>query len=255
MSEPTRSQPPRQVSLMATCLADAFFDDVAVATVLVLEHLGCQVSFPEAQTCCAQPAFNAGDWLAARPVARHTLSVFRDAAEVVAPSGSCARMLSHGSLLLFEGEPDLAAAEELATRSWELSDFIVNGLGVRKWPGRLSQRVLFHASCHSRGTRYATAARTLLASIAGLELVEFREAEQCCGFGGTFSVNFPGVSHEMGALKLSHASEANANVLVSADMGCLMHLDGLGKRQGAPLRTRHLAQVLRDALEGVEATA
>ena len=245
---PTHSSKPPRVQLMASCLCDAFFDDVAVATVEVLEHLGCHIEFPEAQTCCGQPAFNSGDWDAARPVSRHTLRVFQGQEPVVVPSGSCARMLSHGSLLLFEGESDRGAALELAQRSFELGEFIVQKLGVTSWPGSLRMRLAFHRSCHSRGTAYAESALTLLRSIAGLELVELGEAEQCCGFGGTFSVTFPNVSREMGKLKLSHVASARADALVSADMGCLLHLNGLAEKQEQPLRGLHLAQVLRDAL-------
>ena len=241
---------------MATCLADAFFDDVARATVEVLEHLGCEVLFPEDQTCCSQPAFNSGDWPAARRVARHCLRVFGGArgaaaAPVVVPSGSCARMVSHGALLLFEGEPeaDRAQAAELAGRTWELGDFVVRGLGVARWPGRLARtRLAFHRSCHSRGTAYAEGALTLLRSIDGVEVVEIGEAEQCCGFGGSFSVGFPHVSRAMGTLKIDHVLAAAPDALVSGDASCLMHVAGLAERLGRPLRTMHLAQVLRDSL-------
>jgi L-lactate dehydrogenase complex protein LldE len=243
-----------RVQLMATCLCDAFFDDVARATVEVLEHVGCEVVFPEDQTCCGQPAFNSGDWPAARTIARHGLRVFDDAAPVVVPSGSCARMVSHGALLLFEGEADRGAVGALAGRTWELGDFVVRHLGVSRWPGKLPLRVAFHRSCHSRGTAYAEGALTLLRSIEGLELVEIGEAEQCCGFGGTFSVAFPQVSRAVGSLKIDHVLAAKPDVLVSGDSSCLMHVGGLAERAGRPLRTLHLAQVLRDALRaGVEA--
>jgi L-lactate dehydrogenase complex protein LldE len=247
--------PSRRVQLMVTCLGDVFFDDVARATVEVLEHLGCEVEFPEDQTCCGQPAFNAGDWPAARRVARHALRVFTGdegattpEPPVVAPSGSCARMVSHGALLLFEGERDRAPIEGLARRTWELGDFIVRGLGVARWPGRWPGRLAFHRSCHSRGTGYAEAALTLLRSIAGAEVVEIAEAEQCCGFGGTFSVSFPAISRGMGDLKLDQILAVAPAALVSADAGCLMHLEGLAAREGRALPTRHLAQILRDAL-------
>ena len=238
----------RRVQLMATCLCDAFFDDAAQATVEVLEHLGCEVEFPEGQTCCAQPAFNAGDWTAARRVARHTLEVFRGDDAVVVPSGSCARMVDHGALLLFEDQPDRPAVEGLARRTWELCDFIVRGLGVTTWPGRLPARVAFHRSCHSRGTRYAESALTLLRALDGVEVVPFGEGEQCCGFGGTFSVGFPHISRAMGNLKIDHVLAAAPDLLVSADASCLMHIGGLADRQGRPLRRQHVAVVLRDAL-------
>jgi L-lactate dehydrogenase complex protein LldE len=242
--------PPRQIKLMATCLCDAFYDDVAVATVEVLEHVGCEVLVPKDQTCCGQPAFNTGDWAAARLVARHALRVFQGEAPVVIPSGSCAKMVSHGAMLLFEKESDRPSAERLAKRVWELSDFIVNGLGITQWPGRFEARLALHRSCHSRGTRYADAALTLLRSIHGTTVVEFEEPEQCCGFGGTFAVAFPNISRQMGALKLNHMLAPSPDAIVSSDMGCVMHLEGLARQDRRSARLLHIAQVLRDALPG-----
>jgi L-lactate dehydrogenase complex protein LldE len=241
----------RRVQLMATCLCDAFYDDVAAATVEVLEHAGVEVAFPEGQTCCGQPAFNGGDWPASRRVVRHTVRTFAGEDPVVVPSGSCAAMLFHGAVLEFEREPDAPAVEALGRRTWELADYLVNGLGVRTWPGRYPARVAFHRSCHSRGTDSVAAALALLRSIAGVEVVEFGEAEQCCGFGGTFAVTFPHLSGAMGQLKLDHVRAAQPDVYVSGDMSCMMHLGAA--REGRPIRTLHLAQLLRDALKGGEA--
>jgi len=239
----------RRVQLMATCLCDAFYDDAARATVEVLEHLGCQVDFPAAQTCCGQPAFNGGDWPASRKVVRHTVATFVGDCPVVVPSGSCAAMMFHGAVLEFEHETDLPAIAALGHRTWELADFIVNGLGVTSWPGRYDARIAFHRSCHGRGTPSSAAAERLLGTVAGLTLVPFGEGEQCCGFGGTFSVSFPNISAGMGELKLDHLRAANPDVLVSGDMSCLMHLGGLAEKDGRPVKTQHLAQVLRDALK------
>jgi L-lactate dehydrogenase complex protein LldE len=238
----------KRVQLMATCLCDAFYDDVARATVEVLEHLGCEVDFPEGQTCCGQPAFNGGDWAASRRVVRHTVKTFAGDAPVVLPSGSCAAMLFHGAPLEFEKEPDRAEVESLGRRTWELADFIVNGLGVKTWPGRYPKRVAFHRACHTRGTDSGPAALALLGSIEGLEIVPFGEGEQCCGFGGTFSVSFPHVSGGMGQLKLEHIRAAQPDELVSGDMSCMMHLGGMAEKEGRPIPTRHFAQILRDAL-------
>ena len=238
----------KRVQLMATCLCDAFHDDVAAATVEVLEHLGCVVGFPESQTCCGQPAFNGGDWSASRKVVRHAAQTFASADPVVVPSGSCAAMLFHGALLEFEHEPDLADIRGLGRRTWELCDYIVNGLGVKAWPGRFDAAIALHRSCHTRGTGSSEAAALLLKSIAGVRMVEFGEAEQCCGFGGTFSVSFPYISGAMGDLKLEHVVEAKPDILVSGDMGCLMHLCGLAAKEGAPIRALHFVQVLRDAI-------
>jgi L-lactate dehydrogenase complex protein LldE len=238
----------KRVQLMATCLCDAFHDDVAAATVEVLEHLGCEVSFPEGQTCCGQPAFNGGDWPASRKVVRHTVRTFSGDDPVVVPSGSCAAMMFHGAPLEFEHEGDLGDVESLGRRTWELGDFIVNGLGVRAWPGRFDSAIALHRSCHTRGTGSSDAVALLVGSIAGVRLVEFGEGEQCCGFGGTFSVGFPHISAAMGDLKLEHVRAARPDVLVSGDMGCLMHLCGLAAREKAPIRALHFAQVLRDAM-------
>jgi L-lactate dehydrogenase complex protein LldE len=239
----------KRVQLMATCLCDAFHDDVAAATVEVLEHLGCEVGFPEAQTCCGQPAFNGGDWQASRKVVRHTAQTFSSADPVVVPSGSCAAMLFHGALLEFEHEPDLPAIKGLGRRTWELCDFIVNGLGVKAWPGRFEAAIALHRSCHTRGTGSSEAAALLLGSIAGVRMVEFGEAEQCCGFGGTFSVSFPHISGAMGDLKLENVLMSKPDVLVSGDMGCLMHLQGMANKEKLAMRSLHISQVLRDALK------
>jgi L-lactate dehydrogenase complex protein LldE len=239
----------KRVQLMATCICDAFYADTARATVEVLEYLGCTIDFPEGQTCCGQPAFNGGDWAASRKVVRHTVRTFAGETPVVVPSGSCAAMLFHGALLEFEQEADLPAVQQLAHRTWELADFIVNGLGVKAWPGRYDGAIAFHRACHTRGTGSSDAAAALLGSIAGLKLVPFSEGEQCCGFGGTFSVSFPNVSAGMGTLKLDHIRAAKPDVLVSGDMSCMMHLGGLAEKEGQPIKTQHLAQVLRDALK------
>ena len=146
---------------MGTCLCDAFYDDVARATVEVLEHLGMCVEFPEDQTCCGQPAFNSGDWSASRKVAKHAAEVFAGELPVIVPSGSCAAMNRHGNLLQFEENPD-AGVTSLANRTWEVIDFIYNGLGIKTWPGKLDKptRIAFHRSCHSRGTGTGEAVRT-----------------------------------------------------------------------------------------------
>jgi L-lactate dehydrogenase complex protein LldE len=233
---------------MATCLCDAFFDDVARATVEVLEYLGCEIEFPAGQTCCGQPAFNCGDWDASRTIVRHTVRTFAGTPPVIVPSGSCAAMLRHGAPLEFEKESDLPDIEALGSRTWEAGDFIVNSLGITQWPGKFDAAIAFHSSCHSRGTRSTAAATTLLASIPGVRLVTFGEGEQCCGFGGTFSIAFPHISKSMGDLKLSHVREASPDILVSGDMSCLMHLSGLAEKEGRPIRKMHFIQILRDAL-------
>ncbi len=249
-AHPPASRPAgKRVQLMATCLCDAFYDDVAQATVEILEHLGVTVEFPAGQTCCGQPAFNGGDWAASRRVVRHTVEVFAGDLPVLVPSGSCAAMMFHGAPLEFEKEPDAAAVTALGNRTWELCDYIVNGLGVTKWPGKLDARIALHRSCHSRGTKSGDSAAQLLASIPGVTILPFGEGEQCCGFGGTFCVSFPNISKGMGELKLEHIREAKPDIVASLDMSCLMHFGGLAEKEGKPIVARHVAQLLRDSLK------
>lgn len=232
---------------MATCLCDAFYAEVARDTVEVLEMAGCQVEFPEDQTCCGQPAFNGGDWVASRKVVRHTLNVFKEPIPVIVPSASCAAMCFHGSPLQFEKEPDLPRVESLAARTWELCDFLVNGMKLEHWEGHYPARVAIHHSCHTRGTESATAMEKLLSGIEGLESVAISEPDQCCGFGGTFSVTFPHISKEMGQLKISDLLQNKPDFIVSGDMSCLMHQAGLATRQGRSFPMKHIAEILSAA--------
>lgn len=235
--------------MMTTCLCDAFYADVAQATVEVLEYLGCDIDLPDGQTCCGQPAFNGGDWNSSRKVVRHTVKTFGGDKPVVVPSGSCAAMIFHGALLAFEKEDDLPEVKALGERTWELVDFIVNGLGITEWPGKFEASVSFHSSCHLRGSKSGPAVQQLLGSIEGLTLNEVDEREQCCGFGGTFAVSFPNVSKEMGNLKIEKLTELKPDVVASADMGCMMHFGGMMEKQGMQEKRLHVAQILRDALK------
>ena len=239
----------KKVLLMSTCLCDAFYDEAAKATVEVLEHLGVEVVFPENQTCCGQPAFNSGDWNASRKVALHTAEVFEGDLPVIVPSGSCAAMNFHGNPLQFEECPN-DKVTSLANRTWEVIDFIHNGLGIRTWKGKFDRptRIAFHRSCHSRGTNSGEAVVNLLSSIENAEIVPFGQGEQCCGFGGTFSVTFPHISGRMGTLKMDHILDAKPDILTSGDMSCLMHLTGLARAQGRPIKHCHAIQILRDTL-------
>ena len=249
MPHPTARPLSKRVLLMGTCLCDAFYADVARATVEVLEHFGLLVEYPDDQTCCGQPAFNSGDWDASRKVASHCAKVFAGDLPVIVPSGSCAAMNRHGNLLQFENAPD-PAITSLAGRTWEVIDFIYNGLGIKSWPGKFAQptRLAFHRSCHSRGTTTGEAVRTLLGSIGNAEVIPFGQAEQCCGFGGTFCVTFPHISGQMGTLKLDHILDAKPDLLVGIDMSCLMHLGGLAQSQGRQIPQLHAIQVLRNTL-------
>lgn len=236
--------------MMGTCLCDAFYVNAAKATVEVLEHLGVEVIYPENQTCCGQPAFNSGDWKSSRKVARHTMEVFKGDLPIIIPSGSCTAMHKHGNPLQFEKEDDLPEIESMGQRSFELLDYIVHELGITEWPGKFDAKLAFHHSCHTRGSGTRPAAQALLGSIEGVDLVEYGQGEQCCGFGGTFCVTFPHISGQMGTLKLEHLLENTPDYLVSADLSCMMHLGGLAEKQGRKLNYRHAAQILLYALKG-----
>lgn len=242
----------KKVQLMMTCLCDAFFDSVAQATVEVLEHVGCTVEVPEAQTCCGQPAFNSGDWDATRKVVRHTRKTFDPNKPTILPSGSCAHMVQHGYDLAFENEDDLGDIQKLSHSSWELCDFLVNGLGVDSWPGRYNAKISLHRSCHTRGTDTYPSAVKLLSSIEGVELIEFDESEQCCGFGGTFSVAYPNTSVSMGKLKIEKLTADKPDIVGAVDMACMMHLSGIAQQQGRPLNKLHVSEILMAALRNAK---
>lgn len=251
-SDHSRRPTGKRLQLMGTCLCDAFYADAARATVEVLEHLGCEVEFPEGQTCCGQPAFNAGDWDSARKVLRYTRDVFDGELPIILPSGSCKSMLTHGSDLAFESEEDRSIQGAWSNRVWELCDYIVHGLGIETWPGRYEARVSFHRSCHTRGSQSYESAVQLLKSIEGLELSEVGELEQCCGFGGTFAVSFPNISTSMGQLKVEHLLASKPDVVAALDMACMMHFGGMMDREGQKVPRLHVAQILMDALKNKE---
>jgi len=235
---------------MITCLCDTFYNEAAQASVEVLEQVGCTVEVPESQTCCGQPAFNAGDWAATRKVVRHTLKAFEGENPVIIPSGSCAHMVLHGYELAFEkeSESEKAAIRQMANRTWELCDFLVNGLGIETWPGVFNGKISLHRSCHTRGSDTYASAVKLLKSIKGLEVLEFDESEQCCGFGGTFSVAYPNTSASMGTLKIDKLTAVKPDFIGAVDMACMLHLSGLAEKQGRAFKKLHVAQILMQAL-------
>lgn len=245
----------KQVQFMITCLCDTFYDNVAKASVELLEHLGCIVDVPDAQTCCGQPAFNAGDWEATRKVIRHTMQAFKGDQPIIIPSGSCAHMVHHGYQLVFENgtEAEKKAAHALANRTWEICDFVVNGLGIQTWPGRFDGKISLHRSCHTRGSDTCSAALQLLRSIEGMEILEFDESEQCCGFGGTFSVAYPNTSAAMGTLKIDKLTAVKPDLIGAVDMACMLHLSGLAERQKRPFRKLHVVEILMQALHNAKA--
>lgn len=240
-----------RVALFATCLVDQLSPNVGVATVRLLRHLGVEVAFPEAQTCCGQPAYNAGHHDAARAAARHHLDVFEGADAVVLPTGSCASMVvAHYPELLAEDATQYARARDLAGRTYDLATFLVDVLGVEDVGADLrGRRVTYHDGCHAlRWLGVKQAPRTLLRA-AGTELVESASAEVCCGFGGLFSVKMPDVSAAMARAKVEDVRATEASILTSIDGGCLMQLAGTMRRGGGGPEVVHLAELLWRGVE------
>jgi L-lactate dehydrogenase complex protein LldE len=230
---------------MVTCLGDVFFPDVGVATLTLLRRLGVDVDFPRSQTCCGQPHFNSGCRDDAREIARHTIRAFTHAKTVVTPSGSCAAMVRLEYPGLFRD--DLVwhdRAEDLARRTHELADFLVNVLGVEDVGARFPARVTYHMACHLRGLGHMTEPERLLRNVRNLDYVPLERADECCGFGGSFSVRFPQISAAMVGDKVGFVEKTGADVVVSTDAGCLMNIAGCLRRRGSRIRALHLAEVL-----------
>ena len=228
---------PVQVSLFVTCIVDQVFPRVGMAMAEVLERAGCEVEFREAQTCCGQPAFNSGYREEARDVARHFLKVFEGAEYIVVPSGSCTSMIAHHYADLFDGHHE--------TRVYEFSRFLVDVLKVDDVGARLDSVATYHDSCHAlRELKIHDAPRRLLRNVRGLQFTEMDAAEECCGFGGTFSVKFAEISGAIGRTKVESIVRTGADTVVSIDSSCLMQLQGVLSRAGSKVRTMHLAEVL-----------
>ncbi|WP_042377611.1 (Fe-S)-binding protein [Streptacidiphilus melanogenes] len=246
-----------RVALFATCVNDAVLPRAAIATVRLLQRLGVEVDFPEQQSCCGQPQYNTGYRRQAEPLVRRMARAFDGYEYVVTPSGSCVAMVRDnypriGAKARAEGRGEelAAAAASLTPRVLELTEFLVDVLGVTDVGAYFPHTVTYHPSCHGlRVLGLGTRPLALLRAVEGLELVELPGAEECCGFGGTFAVKNPDVSTAMGADKIAHARSTGAEVLCGADNSCLLHLDGMLRRQSrgrgdAPLRTVHLAEIL-----------
>lgn len=241
-----------RAALFVTCVNDALYPRTGIAVVRLLERLGVTVDFPATQTCCGQPQYNTGYRREAEPLLRRTAEAFAGHRYVVTPSGSCAAMIREhypriGRRAAAEGRGgELAAlAADLAPRVHELTEFLVDVLGVTDVGAYFPHTVTYHPSCHGlRALGLGDRPRRLLTAVRGLELVELPGAEECCGFGGTFAVKNPDVSAAMGADKCESAAATGARVLCGADNSCLAHLDGLLRRAAAPLRTLHLAEIL-----------
>jgi L-lactate dehydrogenase complex protein LldE len=237
--------------LFVTCLVDLFRPTIGFASIKLLEDAGCEVEVPSAQTCCGQPAYNSGDAENAAAIARQVVDVFEGYDYVVAPSGSCAGMLSKHYPDLLAGDKDYAdRARRLAAKTFELTQFLVD---VRKMDLRppvssqipRAQSVTYHDSCSSlREMGVKAQPRKLLARLEGINLTELPDGNSCCGFGGTFCVKYPEISNRMVEEKTGNIAKTGADLLLAGDLGCLLNMAGKLKRQGSKVQARHVAEVL-----------
>jgi len=249
--------PPKRVALFVTCMVDMIYPEVGLATVELLERQGVEVVFPAEQTCCGQPAFNAGFWDEARPLARRFVDIFeplvrsRQVDAVVAPSGSCATMTSHFYSLLLEDDPTYRTrAEFLGAATFELTEFLVDVLGVEEVGAHFDGVLTYHASCHlNRELGIDRQPRTLLSHVEGAEVVEMTAADECCGFGGLFAIKNGEISTAMGQRKTQHIVKSDADVVALCDVSCMTHINGLLSRQGQRVRAVHIAQVLTNQVD------
>jgi len=242
-----------RVALMVTCLNDALFPETGRNTVALLQRLGVDVEFPHAQTCCAQPMVNTGYLDEAVPVVRNFVNAFEGYDAVVTPSGSCAGSVRHQHAIVARRSGDdglVRASAEVSPKVFELSEFIIDVLGVEDVGASFPHPVTYHPTCHSlRMLGVGDRPTRLLKAVRGLTLLDLPEATECCGFGGTFAVKNADTSVAMGNDKVRNVLETGAEVLVAGDRSCLMHIGGLLSRQQAGVRVMHLADVLAQTVE------
>jgi len=240
----------RRVALFVTCIVDQIYPNIGLAAAQLLEAQGCEVHVPRGLTCCGQMAFNAGFRADARVVAGRTIELLRGQGDVVLPSGSCGAMIRHLYDELFRDTPHQEAAAELMSRTYELTEYLVDVLGVANVGARYSGRMAYHDACH--GLRYlglSRQARVLLDHVAGAELAPLPAADECCGFGGLFAVKQAPISEAMLGRKLNTIAEAGVELVVTGDASCMTQIAGGLSRAGARTRVRHIAEVLANMVD------
>ena len=234
-----------KLSLMITCLGDVIRPEAGKAVVRILRRLGHTIDFPESQTCCGQPMFNSGFAELAREQARHTIRVFEGDAPVVVPSGSCAAMVKVEYPHLLEGDDEWhQRALQLAARTFEFSDFLVNQLQIVDVGARYQGKVAFHFACHLRMLKQTSEVEMLVRHVQGATYVPLARQDQCCGFGGSFAVRYPEISGNMVDDKMQCIMASGADCVVSTDAGCLMNIGGRMHREGKTTELLHIAELL-----------
>ena len=239
-----------KVALFVTCLVDLMRPRIAFAAIELLESAGCEVTVPRTQTCCGQPGYNSGDRASALALARKVLDEFEDCDYVVAPSGSCAGMIRTHYPDLFRDAPgDLARANALCAKTYELTDFLVNVARIESVPGTYDGAITYHDSCAGlRELGVKAQPRSLLAMVSGLTIEEMSQPEQCCGFGGTFAVKYGDISGHIAERKCADIAACGAGAVVLGDLGCMLNIEGRLRRRGdTTTRVLHVAEVLAGA--------
>ncbi|MTH53391.1 Fe-S oxidoreductase [Bacillus mangrovi] len=234
-----------RVSLFATCLVDLFKTEAGKATVELLERLGCEVEFPEKQVCCGQPAYNSGYVKEAKEAMKNMIRAFEKAEYVVSPSGSCVAMFKEYPHLFENDSKWRDQSKALANKTYELTDFIVNVLKMEDVGASFPAKATYHTSCHmTRLLKVTDSPFKLLKNVKGLQLEPLPHAQNCCGFGGTFSVKMGAISEQMVDEKVDCIERTEADFLIGSDCGCLMNIGGRIDRKGRPVKVMHIAEVL-----------
>ncbi|NQU65433.1 MAG: (Fe-S)-binding protein [SAR324 cluster bacterium] len=236
----------KRVTLFIQCLVDQIYPEVGEAMVTVFQKLGISLDCPTAQTCCGQSAYNSGYKKVAKTAAKRFIEIFEKAEVIVCPSGSCVDMVRNHYPTLFKNEPDWRLrAESVAGKTFEFTEYLVDVLKVEDLGASFTEKLTYHDSCHLlRNIGVKDQPRKLIAKVAGAELVEMENSDKCCGFGGTFSIKYPGISTAILDEKLDNIMSSGATTVVGCDVGCLMNIEGRLSRKNLPIKTMHIAQLL-----------
>ena len=234
------------MTLFIQCLVDGIYPEAGEAMVKIFRKLGIDLICPTTQTCCGQPAFNAGYRREAGVAAKRFIDIFETAQVIVCPSGSCVTMVRHHYPQLFaDNNPWLQRAKQVAAKTYELTEYLVDVLGVQDVGAHYDGKITYHDSCHLlRNLRIQSQPRKLLSKVSGAEFIEMHDADRCCGFGGSFAVKYADISSAMVADKVNNIIASGADTVVGCDMGCLMNIQGMLNRVGSDIKIMHIAQIL-----------
>jgi L-lactate dehydrogenase complex protein LldE len=236
----------KTVTLFIQCLVDGIYPEVGEAMVKIFRNLEFDLSCPTEQTCCGQPAFNSGYRREAEVAAKRFIEIFESADQIVCPSGSCVTMVKHHYAELFKDNFSwLKRAGQVADKTFELTEFLVDVLGIDDLDARYHGKITYHDSCHLlRNLRIKDQPRRLLRNVTGADFIEMPDSDRCCGFGGSFSVKYADISAAMVEDKVNNIIDSGADTVVGCDMGCLMNIQGMLSRKGSDIKVRHIAQIL-----------